>query len=79
MLNKSNSKYYSCISEKFNRSFTFFTHLIDITSYISLYRQFEGLKKFVLNNVKYYNKSENDYFKKINNNNGYRGYLSHYY
>ena len=53
---------YMCISEKFNKSFTFFTHLIDITSYISLYQQFESLKKLVLNNLKY-NKSEISYRK----------------
>ena len=43
---------YFCISEKFNRSFTFFTELIDITSYISLFQQFESLKKFVFNNLR---------------------------
>ena len=43
---------YLCISEKFNRSFTFFTELIDITSYISLFQQFESLKKFVFNNLR---------------------------
>ena len=53
---------YMCISEKFNKSFTFFTHLIDITSYISLYQQFESLKKLVLNNIKY-NKCESSYRK----------------
>ena len=46
---------YLCISKKFDISFTFFTHLIDITSYISLYQQFEVLKKLVLeNNFKNY-------------------------
>jgi hypothetical protein len=63
LLNKISSKSktnYMCISEKFNKSFTFFTHLIDITSYISLYQQFESLKKLVLNNIKY-NKSESSY------------------
>ena len=65
LLNKISSKSntnYMCISEKFNKSFTFFTHLIDITSYISLYQQFESLKKLVLNNLKY-NKSESIYRK----------------
>ena len=65
LLNKISSKSntnYMCISEKFNKSFTFFTHLIDITSYISLYQQFESLKKLVLNNLKY-NKSEISYRK----------------
>jgi hypothetical protein len=65
LLNKISSKSYNnymCISEKFNKSFTFFTHLIDITSYISLYQQFESLKKLVLNNLKY-NKSESIYRK----------------
>jgi len=65
LLNKISSKSknnYMCISEKFNKSFTFFTHLIDITSYISLYQQFESLKKLVLNNIKY-NKAESSYRK----------------
>ena len=65
LLNKISSKShnnYMCISEKFNKSFTFFTHLIDITSYISLYQQFESLKKLVLNNIKY-NKCESIYRK----------------
>lgn len=65
LLNKISSKShnnYMCISEKFNKSFTFFTHLIDITSYISLYQQFESLKKLVLNNIKY-NKCESTYRK----------------
>jgi len=65
LLNKISSKSknnYMCISEKFNKSYTFFTHLIDITSYISLYQQFESLKKLVLNNIKY-NKAESSYRK----------------
>ena len=37
----------SCISEKFNRTFKFFTHMIDISSYINLYKQFELFKKMV--------------------------------
>ena len=40
---------YLCISEKFDLSFTFFTHLIDISSYISLYKQFEAIKKITVN------------------------------
>ena len=43
---------YLCISEKFDLSFTFFTHLIDISSYISLYKQFEALKKIMVNHFK---------------------------
>ena len=43
---------YLCISEKFDISFTFFTHLIDITSYISLYQQFESIKRIISENFK---------------------------
>ena len=43
---------YLCISEKFDLSFTFFTHLIDISSYITLYKQFEELKKIIIKNFK---------------------------
>ena len=43
---------YLCISEKFDLSFTFFTHLIDISSYISLYKQFEAIKKITVNHFK---------------------------
>ena len=50
---------YICISKKFNRSFTFFTHIIDITSYISLYKQFETLKKIIIKSIKS-NKKENN-------------------
>ena len=50
---------YLCISKRFNRSFTFFTHIIDITSYISLYKQFESLKKIIIKSVKT-NKKENN-------------------
>ena len=51
LLNKIHSRRrnnYLCISEKFDLSFTFFTHLIDITSYISLYQQFESIKKLII-------------------------------
>ena len=50
---------YLCISYKFNKSFTFFTHIIDITSYISLYKQFESLKKIIIQSIKS-NKMENN-------------------
>ena len=51
ILNKIDSKKnnnYLCISPQFDISFSFFTHLIDITSYISLYKQFNSLKKYLL-------------------------------
>ena len=37
--------------DKFNKAFTFFIHLIDITSYISLFKQFEIFKKSILNDT----------------------------
>ena len=55
LLNKISSKRennYVCISHKFDISYNFFTHLIDISSYISLYQQFESLKNLVLNELR---------------------------
>ena len=55
LLNKVSTKKYSnytCISEKFDISFTFFTHLIDISSYVTLYQQFESLKKIIIDEIK---------------------------
>ena len=37
----------SCISKKFNKSFTFYSHIIDVSSYVTLYQQFELFKKIV--------------------------------
>ena len=36
-----------CLSDKFNRSFSFFRHLIDITSYLSIYKDYELFKKII--------------------------------
>jgi hypothetical protein len=67
IISSKNRNNYLCISEKFNRSFTFFTHIIDITSYISIYKQFESLKKIIVKSIKT-NKSEsnNEIGKNIN-------------
>ena len=54
-MNKFNPKKdinYLCISRKFNSSFTYFTRLIDITSYIELYHQFKLMKKLIMENVR---------------------------
>ena len=59
IISSKNRNNYLCISEKFNRSFTFFTHIIDITSYISIYKQFESLKKIIVKSIKT-NKSESN-------------------
>ena len=72
LLNKISSKndnHYACISQKFNISYSFFTHIIDITSYISLYQQFESLKKLVLKECKkksIENKNEDIYANRKN-------------
>ena len=61
----------SYISEKFSKSFIFYTRLIDISSYISLYKQFELFKKNVSNklmlNEDEINKKEDIFFKNNNN------------
>ena len=42
----------SPISTKFTTSFLIFTHIIDISTYISLYKQFEMFKKLIINKLK---------------------------
>ena len=42
---------YICISQQFDISFNFYIHLIDITSYISLYKQFVSIKKYIFNDL----------------------------
>ena len=42
---------YTCISVKFHKMFKFYTRLLDITSYISIFKQFEALKQAVLNEI----------------------------
>ena len=39
----------SLLPEKYKKSFYFFTHLIDISSYIKLFKHFENVQKIVLN------------------------------
>ena len=53
-------KNINCINKKFKRSFSLFRHLIDITSYIALYKQFELFKKIIIDN---FQSSENDPLK----------------
>ena len=43
---------FRCITKQFNKSFSFYRYLIDITSYITLHQQFELLKKMITNNWK---------------------------
>ena len=58
---KFNSSY---ISEKFSKSFVFYTRLIDISSYISFYKEFELFKKNVTNKIM---SNENEINKKKEN------------
>ena len=44
---KINKNRYLCISDRFYKSFTYFRHLIDISSYISLHKEFRLLKRTV--------------------------------
>ena len=73
-LNRIYSKHrhkYLCISEQFDISYTLFTHIIDITFYISLYRQLETIKTIVLkeNSLVFdNNKTEEDFIKENNKN-----------
>ena len=57
-------KFNKYLPANFMKSFTIYRHLIDISSYINLYKQFEILKKLVLNqdllsNDKHLEKKEN--------------------
>ena len=42
--------HFRCITKQFNKSFSFYRHLIDITSYITLHQQFELFKKIITDN-----------------------------
>jgi hypothetical protein len=42
----------SCISEKFSKSFIFYSRLIDISTFITLFKQFEQFKKIVSNKLR---------------------------
>ena len=44
---KNNGKHFLCITEKFYKSFTYFRHFIDISSYIVLQKEFETFKKLI--------------------------------
>ncbi len=60
---------YICISVKFHKMFKFYTRLLDITSYISIFKQFDALKQAVLNEI---NAREINNYKKeiiVNKNN----------
>ena len=48
-INKSSKLY--CLSEKFNKYFSFFRHFIDITSYLSMYKDYELFKKVICNKL----------------------------
>jgi hypothetical protein len=43
---------FRCITKQFNRSFSFYRHLIDITSYIILHQEFEIFKRIITDNYK---------------------------
>lgn len=66
---------YACISQQFDISFNFFTHVIDITSYILLYKQFESLKKYVYSGL-FLKNSDNNILedKPLNNKNDIKSY-----
>ena len=61
---------YLCISEQFDLSYTLFTHIIDITFYISFYKQFEAIKALVIKGsspMLEFNKIEETHLKPNNN------------
>ena len=68
-IHKSKGKKLYCLSEKFNKSFLFFRHLIDITSYLSIYKDYELFKKIICDklNINEPELSQND-FKNLDKN-----------
>ena len=46
---RSKKNHYSLLPERFRKSFSFLIHLIDISSYIKLYKHFENVQKIVMN------------------------------
>jgi hypothetical protein len=69
-IHKSKGYKLYCLSDKFNKSFSFFRHLIDITSYLSMYKDYEVFKKIICDK---FNISEQELFqadfKNIDKNN----------
>ena len=59
---KKKSKLY-CISDNFYKSFYYFRHIIDITSYLTLYNEFELMKKTTFDKL-----NDKDSLKNDNNN-----------
>ena len=46
---RSKKDHFRLIPERFRKSFCIFTHLLDISSYIKLYKKFENVQKIVVN------------------------------
>jgi hypothetical protein len=70
---------YTCISAKFHKMFKFYTRLLDITSYISIYKTFEELKKTILNEInerEIINYKKEKVFNKNNDINSKRNIIS---
>ena len=69
-IHKSKGYKLYCLPDKFNKSFSFFRHLIDITSYLSIYKDYEIFKKIICDKLNI-NESElcQGEFKKVDKNN----------
>jgi hypothetical protein len=69
-IHKSKGYKLYCLSNKFNKSFSFFRHLIDITSYFSIYKDYEIFKKIICDklNINEPELSQTD-FKNLDKNN----------
>ena len=72
-IHKSKGYKLYCLSDKFNRSFSFFRHLIDITSYLSIYKDYELFKKLICDkfniNESELNKLSQTEYKNLDKNN----------
>jgi hypothetical protein len=67
-INKSKKKPYICITDKFYKTFSFYRHLIDITSYIFLYKNYELFKKVICEKLEIdFHSIENDLANEHNN------------
>ena len=58
---RSKKNHFSSLPEGFRKSFSFFTRIIDISSYLKLFKNFENMKNIIMNQI---NKEQQPNFKR---------------
>ena len=58
---RSKKNHFSSLPEGFRKSFSFFTRIIDISSYLKLFKNFENIKNIIMNQI---NKEQQPNFKR---------------